>query len=128
MSAPAHAQRAVRLSIERIGDRRPRAAGAPGAHEIEMNFLFALLFSLFIADGALALDVPPLKSLVTDLAGMFPPASLGNLDQPLRRFKTETANDVVGLTVKSLYGEDIAKLTRATIAAMPLDEGQQRPN
>ena len=91
-----------------------------------MNFLFALLFSLFIADSALALDVPPLKSLVTDLAGMFPPASLEDLDQRLRRFKTETANDVVVLTVKSLDGEDIEKLTRATFAALPLDDAQRR--
>ena len=91
-----------------------------------MNFLFALLFSLFIADSALALDVPPLKSLVTDLAGMFPPASLEDLDQRLRRFKTETANDVVVLTVKSLDGEDIEKLTRATFAALPLGDAQRR--
>ena len=72
-----------------------------------MNFLFALLFSLFIADRALALDIPPLQSSVNDSAGMFPPASLDDLDQRLHRFKTETANNVVVLTVKSLDGEDI---------------------
>ena len=91
-----------------------------------MNFLFALLFSLFIAGSALALDIPPLKSLVTDLAGMFPPASLEDLDQRLRRFKTETANDVVVLTVKSLDGEDIQQFARATFAALPLDDAQRR--
>jgi uncharacterized protein len=88
-----------------------------------MIFLvIALLVNVLLGSSSLALDLPPLKSGINDLAGMFPQASLDDLEQRLRRFQTETANNVVVLTVKSLDGENINGLARRTFESLPLGE------
>jgi uncharacterized protein len=88
-----------------------------------MIFLvIALLINVLLGSSSLALDLPPLKSGINDLAGMFPQASLDDLEQRLRRFQTETANNVVVLTVKSLDGENINGLARRTFESLPLGE------
>jgi uncharacterized protein len=88
-----------------------------------MIFLvIALLINVLLGSSSLALDLPPLKSGINDMAGMFPQASLDDLEQRLRRFQTETANNVVVLTVKSLDGENINGLARRTFESLPLVE------
>jgi uncharacterized protein len=87
-----------------------------------MLSFIALLCSLLLASGSFALELPPLKTGINDLAGMFPQASLEDLEHRLRRFKTETANNVVVLTVKSLDGENIAALARRAFESLPLSE------
>src|SRR5918999_1708434 len=87
-----------------------------------MLSIIALLCSLLFASGSLALELPPLKTGINDLAGMFPQASLEDLEHRLLRFKTETANNVVILTVKSLDGENIAALARRAFESLPLSE------
>jgi len=73
-----------------------------------MLLVIALLCDILFGSRAIALDLPPLKSTINDSAGMLPPASFDDLEQRLRRFKTETADNVVILTVKSLDGEPVA--------------------
>jgi uncharacterized protein len=88
-----------------------------------MIFLvIALLVNVLLGPSSHALDLPPLKSGINDLAGMFPQASLDDLEQRLRRFKTETANNVVVLTVKSLDGENIDAVARRAFETLPLSE------
>ena len=70
-----------------------------------MLLLASLLCQLFFSSSALALELPPLKPGINDLAGMFPQASLNDLEQRLHRFKTESANSIVILTVKDLDGD-----------------------
>jgi uncharacterized protein len=88
-----------------------------------MIFLvIALLINVLLGSSSLALDLAPLKSGINDLAGMFPQASLDDLEQRLRRFQTETANNVVVLTVKSLDGENIDAVARRAFQTLPLSE------
>jgi len=88
--------------------------------------LIACLFSFFLVAPARALELPPLTSPITDLAGMFPPASLSDLTQRLDRFETESGTHVVVITVRSLEGEDITALAEQAFLALPLSETERR--
>jgi uncharacterized protein len=89
-----------------------------------MLLLAILLCRLFFSTTALALELPPLKLAINDLAGMFPQASVDDLEQRLRRFNTETANSIVILTVKSLDGESIDSLGQRAFKSLPLSSGE----
>ena len=91
-----------------------------------MLWVVALLCSLLFASNSFALDIPPLKTGINDLAGMFPQASSDDLDQRLRRFKTETANNVIVLTVKSLDGDDIDGLAHRAFESLPLSAADSK--
>jgi uncharacterized protein len=91
-----------------------------------MLFFVALLVHLFVSGPAHALDLPPLNSSINDLGGMFPPASLDDLTQRLRRFKTETADNVVVLTLKSLDGENLATVARDAFQQLPLTDAERQ--
>ena len=69
--------------------------------------VLALLVHFAFISNAAAVDLPPLKATISDFAGMFPPASLEELEHRLHRFSTETANHVAILTVKSLDGSGL---------------------
>ncbi len=87
-----------------------------------MLLVIALLCDILLGSRAIALDLPPLKSTINDSAGMLPPASFDDLEQRLRRFKTETSDNVVILTVKSLDGESIDNLGRRAFDRLPLSQ------
>ncbi len=87
-----------------------------------MLLVIALLCDILLGSRAMALDLPPLKSTINDSAGMLPPASFDDLEQRLRRFKTETSDNVVILTVKSLDGESIDNLGRRAFDRLPLSQ------
>jgi len=89
-----------------------------------MLLLASLLCQLFFGSSALALELPPLKPGINDLAGMFPQASLDDLDQRLHRFKTESANSIVILTVKDLDGENIDSLAQRAFKTLPFSSGE----
>jgi len=91
-----------------------------------MLFIIALLFALFSGSVSSALDLPPLKTGINDFAGMFPPASLDDLEMRLRRFHTETANGVVVLALKTLDGEDIHKVALSAFDALPLSDAERQ--
>jgi uncharacterized membrane protein YgcG len=88
--------------------------------------LIACLLSFFLVAPARALELPPLTSPITDLAGMFPPASLSDLTERLDRFDTESGTHVVVITVRSLEGEDITALAEQAFLALPLSETERR--
>lgn len=85
-----------------------------------------VFFALLSASLAPAVELPPLNTGVNDLAGMFPPASQDDLEQRLRRFRTETASNVVVLTIKKLEGEPIEKAARRAFDTLPLSEAERR--
>ncbi|HSK28659.1 MAG TPA: TPM domain-containing protein [Candidatus Limnocylindria bacterium] len=85
-----------------------------------MKLIAGLLCYLCLSTAALAVELPPLKPSLNDFGGMFPQASVEDLEHRLHRFKTETAKTVVILTVKSLEGESIENLGRRAFAALPL--------
>jgi uncharacterized membrane protein YgcG len=85
-------------------------------------WLVTLFICLGLSVNAVALDLPPLKLGVNDLAGMFPPASLDDLQQRLHRFHTETANIVAVLTLKSLEGESIERIAQRALKSLPLSD------
>lgn len=91
-----------------------------------MILVAALFFSFLVGHGALARDLAPLNASVNDLAGMLPPASLDDLTQRVHRFKTETANNIVILTLKNLDGEDIGSVARDAFLSLPLSEAERQ--
>ncbi len=80
----------------------------------------------FLAGSAAGVELPPLSRSVNDAAGIFPAASLDDLKQRLHRFKTETAANIVVLTIKSADGEAIESIARAACAALPVDDAEKR--
>jgi len=67
--------------------------------------LLALLLGL--ASPAAALDVPPLRSHVTDLAGMISPQVKLRLEQALGEFERSDSTQIAILTIPSLEGENL---------------------
>jgi len=75
-----------------------------------VRLCFAGLFALVVLISPcfiLALDVPPLRARVNDLAGMLSPASAQDLEQRLAAFEQETGHQIAVLTIPSLEGDTI---------------------
>ena len=85
----------------------------------------ALLLQLAFVAPATAVDLPPLKTTISDFAGMFPPASLDDLEHRLHRFATETATHVAILTVKTLDGATIEALAQQAFNRLPLSDNER---
>lgn len=69
--------------------------------------LLALLFGFLNALHAFALNVPPLRARVNDLAGMLSPQDARTLEQRLAAFEQDTGHQIAVLTVPSLEGDAI---------------------
>ncbi|MBM4263249.1 MAG: hypothetical protein FJ145_17695 [Deltaproteobacteria bacterium] len=88
--------------------------------------IFFLLLCFAFCGYARAVELPALNTSVNDLAGLFPPASIEDLNTRLHRFKTETAKQVVVLTVKKLDGHDVNDLARTAFAKLPLSDDERQ--
>ncbi len=82
---------------------------------------FALFASLIFCSFSLALEVPVLKDTINDFAGMMRQASAHDLEERLKRFKTESGNSVVVVTLQSLDDEDLESLGRKAFKGLPLE-------
>ncbi|HEX9788922.1 MAG TPA: TPM domain-containing protein [Candidatus Binatia bacterium] len=91
-----------------------------------MFFIALLIFGLLSGSALSALEMPPLKTGINDFAGMFPPPSFDDLEQRLRRFTTETANNLVVLTLKNLDGESIEGVARSAFDSLPLTAAERQ--
>ena len=69
--------------------------------------LVGLFFAVLNSALSLALDVPPLRARVNDLAGMLSPETAQALDQRLAQFEQETGHQIAVLTIPSLEGAAI---------------------
>ncbi|HXG53243.1 MAG TPA: TPM domain-containing protein [candidate division Zixibacteria bacterium] len=69
--------------------------------------LACLLAAAISPCAAAALEVPPLRGRVNDLAGMLPPERIARLEQRLAAFESETGHQVAVLTIPSLEGDDL---------------------
>jgi uncharacterized protein len=65
------------------------------------------VLSLLVASPALALEVPPLRARVNDLAEVLPAAREAALEERLAAYERETSHQIVLLTVPSLAGDPI---------------------
>lgn len=68
---------------------------------VVMAIIICVVLPLF------ALDVPPLKARVTDLAGVISPTERVKLEEKLYFFETKTSNQIVVLIIPSLKGESL---------------------
>src|SRR3990167_45375 len=66
--------------------------------------LISILAPLSLAS---ALEVPPLRGRLNDLAGLLPAERARALEERLARFERETGHQVALLTIASLEGEDL---------------------
>jgi uncharacterized protein len=90
-----------------------------------MRLIAALIYCVISSVNTFALELPPLKPALNDLAGMFPQASVDELEHRLHRFQTETANTVVVLTLKTLEGESIDTVARKAFDILPLQSTER---
>jgi uncharacterized protein len=90
-------------------------------------FSSLILFAgLIFSSASGALEIPPLKETVNDLAGIMPEASIHDLEERLRRFKTQTGYTVAVVTVPSLENEDLEEFGRRAFKSLPLKETEAR--
>ena len=66
-----------------------------------------ILFILCISSAVFALDVPPLKARVTDLAGVLSPSQRQKIEEGLYLFESRTSNQIAVLIIPSLEGESL---------------------
>src|SRR5262252_7939215 len=71
------------------------------------NFFVGLIpvFVLAINSFVFALDVPPLRGRVNDLAGLMPPDRAQALEERLASFERDTGHQIAVLTIPSLQGD-----------------------
>lgn len=67
----------------------------------------AMLVALLLATSAMALEVPPYKGYVNDLAGMMSPQARQTLEARLTELNKTDSTQIAVLTVPSLEGDDI---------------------
>jgi len=79
---------------------------------------------LAVTSTAVALDVPPLRSRVTDLAGMISPQAELRLEQALKDFEQSDSTQVAILTVPSLEGESVEEYALKVASAWGLGQHQ----
>src|SRR4029450_12517304 len=72
-------------------------------------FLFELVFFLVLSinSSVPALDVPPLRARVNDLAKILTAEKTKQLEQQLREFEQQTSHQITILTIPSLEGDPI---------------------
>lgn len=66
-----------------------------------------IIFFLALASNLFALQVPPLRGRVNDLAGLMPSERAQALEKRLENFEKETGHQIAVLTIPSLEGEDL---------------------
>lgn len=69
------------------------------------NRIMFVFLLLGLSMTLLALDVPPLRSRVTDLAGVLSPSERQHIEERLYLFETQTSNQIAVLIIPSLRGE-----------------------
>ncbi len=93
-----------------IENRRSRIAIFPPPSSIfhpRISLLVGLFFTVLNPALSFALDVPPLRARVNDLAGMLSPEAAQALEQRLADFEQETGHQIAVLTIPSLEGDAI---------------------
>ena len=89
----------------------------------KMIFLgLALFASPIFYSFSVAREVPVLKDTVNDFAGMMPQASVHDLEERLKRLRTQTGHTIVVLTVRTLEAEDMESFGRKAFQSLPLEE------
>ena len=89
-------------------------------------FGFALFVGLICGSSSDALEVPVVKESLNDFAGMMPEASAHDLEERLKRFKTQTGRTIVVVTVRSLENDDLEEFGRRAFRKLPLSETDLR--
>lgn len=79
---------------------------------------------LLLATSALALEVPPYKGHVNDLAGMMTPAARQALESKLVELDRSDSTQIAVLTVPSLEGDDMNEFSIRVVDAWKI--GQQK--
>jgi uncharacterized protein len=84
-----------------------------------------LLLLLCLPLTASALDVPPLRSHVNDLAGMISPQAELRLEQALTEFERSDSTQIALLTIPTLEGESLAEYALKVATTWKLGQKQQ---
>lgn len=90
--------------------------------------LFALLLTLgvwLVSVRAFALDVPPLRGHVNDVAGVLSPAEQSALEARLAAFEQQTKHQFALLTIQSLEGDAIEDFSMRVAEAWKLGDAKQ---
>ncbi|OPY77865.1 MAG: hypothetical protein A4E65_02571 [Syntrophorhabdus sp. PtaU1.Bin153] len=94
------------MTIDRMKDHELHCGLRVFSSPLLIVFLIGFL-AFFLADGAHALDVPPLKGYVNDYANMISRQTQSRLEAELKAFERTDSTQLVILTVPSLDGETI---------------------
>ena len=88
-----------------------------------LNRPLATAASVVLAWGIVyALDVPPLRGRVNDLAGLLSQDLAARLENQLSDFEQQSGHQVVLLTIQSLQDEDLASFALKTAEHWKLDQ------
>jgi uncharacterized protein len=91
--------------IENRGSRIAISLVLSSIFHPRLLLLVALFVAVLSSSAATALDIPPLRARVNDLAGMLSPEAAQALEQRLADFERETGHQIAVLTIPSLEGD-----------------------
>jgi uncharacterized protein len=80
----------------------------------------ALLLAALVAGAAAALDVPPLRGRVNDLAGLLAPSTVRELDARLEAYERETGHQLAVLVIPTLEGDPLEDFSIRVVEAWKL--------
>ena len=83
----------------------------------------ALLLAALAAGAAAALDVPPLRGRVNDLAGLLAPSTARELEGKLEAYERETGHQIAVLVIPTLEGDPVEDFSIRVVEAWKLGSG-----
>jgi uncharacterized protein len=120
--------RAPPMSGRRRMPMKPRSTDTSAEHATR-RLAAKLFFALAIFAGVtafssflMALEVPSLDAAINDFGHMMPKVSYDELQDRLRRFKTQTGTTVVVLTMPNIGEEEIDDFSHKAFNALPENE------
>jgi uncharacterized protein len=84
--------------------------------------MLSLAITLWTCSGAQALDVPPLRGRINDLAGMLSLGEAQQLEDRLRTVEEQTTHQIVVLTLPSLQGDALEDFSIRVVDAWKLGQ------
>lgn len=93
--------------------------------KIRLRYIAFWILLLSLSAALMALDVPPLRARVTDLAGVLSPSERQHIEERLYLFESQTSNQIAVLIIPTLQGESLEEYSIRVVDQWKLGVGEK---